>query len=88
MAPTHVPNQFMDNKGITESNSLMHLLNTYDTENDEEINILSHSKYYSTTEFGDILKAKAGFSLLSLNIEKRCKQIFKARNISWQDRAE
>ena len=26
-------------------------------------------KNYSTTEFGDILKAKAGFSLLSLNIQ-------------------
>ena len=44
-------------------------MNTYDTENDEEINILPHSKYYSTTEFGDILKAKAGFRLLNLNIQ-------------------
>ena len=69
MIHIHAPNQFMDNEGLTESNSLTHLLNTYDTENDEEINILSHSKYYSTTEFGDILKAKAGFSLLSLNIQ-------------------
>ena len=69
MTHIHAPNQSMDNEGLTESNSLTHLLNTYDTENDEEINILSHSKYYSTTEFGDILKAKAGFSLLSLNIQ-------------------
>ena len=69
MTHIHAPNQFMDNEGLTESNSLTHLLNTYATESDEEINILSHSKYYSTTEFGDILKAKAGFSLLSLNIQ-------------------
>ena len=38
MTHIHAPNQFMDNEGLTESNSLTHLLNTYDTENDEEIN--------------------------------------------------
>ena len=48
----HKQNEFMDNVGLTEDNSLVHLLNTYDCENDEEINILAHSKYYSTNDFG------------------------------------
>ena len=47
----HKQNEFMDNVGLTEDNRLVHLLNTYDCENDEEINILTHSKYCSTNDF-------------------------------------
>ena len=65
----HKQNEFMDNVGLTEDNSLVHLLNTYDCENDEEINILAHSKYYSTNDFGKLLDSKVGFSILSLNIQ-------------------
>ena len=65
----HKQNVFMDNVGLTEDNSLVHLLNTYDCENDEEINILAHSKYYSTNDFGKLLDSKVGFSILSLNIQ-------------------
>ena len=65
----HKQNEFMDNVGLTEDNSLVHLLNTYDCANDEEINILAHSKYYSTNDFGKLLDSKVGFSILSLNIQ-------------------
>ena len=47
----HKQNEFIDNVGLTGDNSLVHLLNTCDCENDEEINILAHSKYYSTNDF-------------------------------------
>ena len=65
----HKQNEFMDNVGLTENNSLVHLLNTYERENDEEINILAHPKYCSPNYFGKFLDSKVGFSILSLNIQ-------------------
>ena len=46
----HKQYEFLDIVGLTEDNSLVHLLITYDCENDEEINLLAHSKYYSTND--------------------------------------
>ena len=65
----HKQNEFMDIVGLTEDTCLVHLLNTYDCENDEEINILAHSKYYSTNDLGKLLDSKVGYSILSLNIQ-------------------
>ena len=65
----HKQNEFMDNVCLIGNDSLAHLLNTYDWENDEAINILAHSKYYCTNDFAKLLDSKVGFRILSFNIQ-------------------
>ena len=58
-------NDFIDGIGLTETNSLIHLL---DSNDNDEAPIIKHSAYYGENEFSTMLASKAGLSILSGNI--------------------
>ena len=62
-------NSFIDGIGLTETNSLIHLLNNNDTDDNNEAPIIKHSAYYGENEFSTMLANKAGLSILSGNIQ-------------------
>ena len=62
-------NSFINGIGLTEANSLIHLLNNDDTDDDNELNLVKHSAYYGEKEFSKMLSNKAGMSILSGNIQ-------------------
>ena len=62
-------NSFLNGIGLTEENSLMHLLNNDDTNDDNELHLIKHSAYYGKNEFSKLLSSKAGMSIISGNIQ-------------------
>ena len=52
-----------------ETNSLIHLLDSNDTDDNNEALITKHSAYYGENEFSTMLAYKAGLSILSGNIQ-------------------
>ena len=48
-------NSFINGIGLTEANSLIHLLNNDDTDDDNELNLVKHSAYYGENEFSKML---------------------------------
>ena len=62
-------NSFIDGIGLTETNSLIHLLDNNDTDDNNEVPIIKHSAYYGENEFSTMLAYKAGLSILSGNIQ-------------------
>ena len=58
-------NSFINGIGLTEANSLIHLLNNDDTDDDNEVHLIKHSAYYGKNEFSKLLSSKAGMSILS-----------------------
>ena len=60
-------NSFINGIGLTEANSLIHLLNNDDTDDDNEVHLIKHSAYYGESEFSKLLSSKAGMSILSGN---------------------
>ena len=62
-------NSFIDGIGLTETNSLIHLLDNNDTDDNNEAPIIKHSAYYGENEFSTMLANKAGLSILSGNIQ-------------------
>ena len=62
-------NSFINRIGLTEANSLIHLLNNDDTDDDNEVHLVKHSAYYGENEFSKLLSSKAGMSILSGNIQ-------------------
>ena len=58
-------NRFINDDDLSESTSLMHLLDRHDEEITEEANILKHSPFYSEQKFINILK-KVGLCVLDL----------------------
>ena len=62
-------NSFINGIGLTEANSLIHLLNNDDTDDDNELHLIKHSAYYGENEFSKLLSSKAGMSIISGNIQ-------------------
>ena len=62
-------NSFINGIGLTEANSLIHLLNNDDTDDDNQLHLVKHSAYYGENEFSKLLSSKAGMSILSGNIQ-------------------
>ena len=62
-------NSFINGIGLTEANSLIHLLNNVDTDDDNELHLINHSAYYGENEFSKLLSSKAGMSIISGNIQ-------------------
>ena len=62
-------NSFIDGIGLTETNSLIHLLDNNDTDDNNEAPIIKHSAYYGENEFSTMLAYKACLSILSGNIQ-------------------
>ena len=60
---------FIDGIGLTETNSLIQLLDNIDTDDNNEAPIIKHSAYYGENEFLTMLAYKAGLSILSGNIQ-------------------
>ena len=44
-------NSFMDNTGLDHLNSLTHLIDHIDPDNESEVNLFEHSRYYNDTDF-------------------------------------
>ena len=62
-------NRFIDDKGLSESTSLTHLLSDDDSSDTLDINIIKHSPYYSESDFHNLQFRKGNFSILSLNCQ-------------------
>ena len=43
-------NSFINGIGLTEANSLIHLLNNDDTDDDNEVHLIKHSAYYGEND--------------------------------------
>ena len=61
-------NQFIDDDDLTETSSLIHLLDRHDVGISDEAQILKHSPFYSETQFIDLLSSQSGLCVLDLNI--------------------
>ena len=70
MANMHT-NSFLLNIGLTEENSLSHLLDQICPEIENETNLLKHSKYYNDVDFKSVLHnaSSSKISMLSLNCQ-------------------
>ena len=62
-------NKFIDDKGLSESTSLTHLLSDDDSADTIDINIIKHSPYYSESDFHNLQFRKGNLSILSLNCQ-------------------
>ena len=61
-------NSFIHNTGLTEENSLVHLLDAISPQEENEANIIEHSKYYDDIDFNNALQSyNSKISMLSLN---------------------
>ena len=54
---------------LTPTNSLVHLLESNDTDDNNEVPIVKPSAYYSENDFSSMLANKAGLTILSGNIQ-------------------
>ena len=61
-------NTFLDDD-LSNRTSLIHLLDSNDSEDNNEAHVIRHSPCYGETDFSKLLVHKAGFSILSLNIQ-------------------
>ena len=61
-------NSFINGIGLTEANSLIHLLNNDDTDVDNQLHLVKHSSYYGDNKFSKLLSSKACMSILSGNL--------------------
>ena len=62
-------NRFIDDKGLSESTSLTHILSDDDSSDAIDINIIKHSPYYSESDFHILRFRKGSLSILSLNCQ-------------------
>lgn len=62
-------NQFLDNEGLSETNSLTHLLDSCSVPSDDEISLVKNSRYYSEKQFIDMHSNRHGLSIMSLNCQ-------------------
>ena len=61
-------NSFMDNTGLDHLNSLTHLIDHIDPDNESEVSLLEHSRYYNDTDFINKLnQSHHKLSILNLN---------------------
>ena len=67
-------NNFIIGIGLTEANSLKHLLNNDDTNDDKELYLVNYSAYYSENEFSKMISNKAGMSRYSVETFKALTQ--------------
>ena len=62
-------NKFIDGIDLNETISLTHLLDSHNRDDDDdELQTVKHSPYYSEIEFSRLLSTKAGLTILDLNI--------------------
>ena len=61
-------NSFINGIGLTEANSLIHLLNNDDTDDDNQLHLVKHSAYYGDNKFSKLLSSKACMTILSGNL--------------------
>ena len=57
-------NNFINGIGLTETNSLIHLLNTDDANDDNELHLIKHTAYYGENKFSKMLSNKTGLSIV------------------------
>ena len=66
MAHTNLINEI----NLTPTNSLVHLLDNDDIDNNNEVPIVKHSAYYCENDFSSMLANKAGLTILTILIPK------------------
>ena len=62
-------NSLTNGIGLTKANSLIHLLNNDDTDDDNQLHFVKLSAYYGENEFSKLLSSKTCMSILSGNIQ-------------------
>ena len=63
-------NNFIHNTGLRRDNSLVHLIDSFNENVDEEISVIEHSKYYEDNEFIEITSATPQkLSIINLNCQ-------------------
>ena len=62
-------NTFIDGVDLSETTSLIYLLDTGDVDDGNEAHVLKHYVYYGENEFSKLLTNKADYTILSINIQ-------------------
>ena len=68
---------------LTPTNSLVHLLDSNDTDDNNEVPIVKHSAYYGENDFSSMLANKAGFTLHTSHLVEISK-VLKLNLTSWK----
>ena len=63
-------NRFIRDVDLSESTSLIHLLNRHTREDDEDVEtqMIKHSPFYGQKQFADLINNNTGLSIIDLNI--------------------
>ena len=61
-------NQFIDDDNLTDKSSLIHLLDSHDADDCDEIPLLKHSPFYSEYQFTSLINTNYGLCILDMNI--------------------
>ena len=70
MADSICANPFIFNEGLTEENSLTHLIKSMSPDTENEIELIEHSNYYTDDEFvNNIQITESKIKMLSLNCQ-------------------
>ena len=70
MADSICANPFIFNEGLTEENSVTHLIKSISPDTENEIELIEHSNYYTDDEFvNNIQITKSKIKMLSLNCQ-------------------
>ena len=59
----------MCNAGLTDSNSLTHLINRISPELENEVDLIEQSNYYDDTSLGQTFQSSMCISMVSLNCQ-------------------
>ena len=62
-------NEFINDRSLSEATSLIHLLDQWDTDVENETNVIKHSPFCAEQEFSNLINTKAGLSILIVNIQ-------------------
>ena len=62
-------NSFLDNTGLSDTNSLKHLIEKISPETDNEVDLIENSKYYDDTTLRHTILSNNGLKIVSLNCQ-------------------
>ena len=61
-------NQLIDDDTLTDTSSLIHLLDRHDAGDCDEMQLSKHYSFYSENQFTSLLKTNNGLCILDMNI--------------------
>ena len=63
------PNSFLDNTGLSDTNSLKHLIEKISPETDNEVELIENSRYYDDNTLRHTFLSNNGLKIVNLNYQ-------------------